>query len=155
MLMRIKVCSDCGRETVSKRYQSILAMLIAIAVLAAPAYQAAGKPGSPPKTKGSYDVTFAGELEGDGKGTVAAKSVNIHGKVTDRKTGASGNFDAVNLQMDDGRFSGSGTVFGMTVDVSGRVEDADGVTVLYPRIFCNYQINGGGNGRIVGQRKGP
>jgi hypothetical protein len=129
--------------------------VIATAILFAPARQAAGKPGSPPKTKGAYDIVFAGELTGDGNGTVAAKSVNLHGKVTDRKTGATGNLVASNLQMDDGRFSGTGTVFGATVEIDGRVEDADGVTVLVPRIMCNYQITGGGNGRIVGQRKGP
>jgi hypothetical protein len=138
-----------------KRSSSILLLIAAAAVVAAFAFEATGKPGSPPKTKGSYDIIFAGAAIGDGKGTVAAQSVNLHGKIRDAKTGATGMFHAVNLQMDDGRFSGSGTAFGNPVDVSGRVEDADGITIKVPRILCNYNIQSGGNGRIVGERKGP
>ncbi|HSV14846.1 MAG TPA: hypothetical protein VLI90_11335 [Tepidisphaeraceae bacterium] len=144
-----------GLETVLKRNRFILLMLVALAMLAGPAFQAAGKPGSPAKTKGSYDFVFAGAVEGDGHGAVAAQSVNIIGKVKDTKTGATSNFNATNLQMDNGRFSGTGTAFGVTVTVNGRVEDADGVTVLLPRVFCTYDIPGLGNGRIVGERKGP
>jgi hypothetical protein len=144
-----------GLSLVQQRNRFILLTLVALAALAGPAFQAFGKPGSPAKTKGSYDFVFAGAVMGDGHGVVAAKSVNIIGKVKDPKTGATSNFNATNLQMDDGRFSGTGTVFGTTVTVNGRVEDADGVTVLLPRIMCNYDIPGVGNGRIVGERTGP
>jgi hypothetical protein len=138
-----------------QRNQFILLTIVAVAALVGPAFEAAGKPGSPVKTKGSYDFVFAGAVMGDGHGVVAAKSVNIIGKVKDPKTGATSNFNAANLQMDDGRFSGTGTAFGVSVTVNGRVEDADGVTVLLPRIMCNFDIPGVGNGRIVGERKGP
>lgn len=115
----------------------------------------AAKP-NPPGTNGAYKIVFAGAYEGRGNAAVGAKSVTITGQVTDATTGAKGNFIASNLSLDGGRFSGSGKVMGFTLQVSGRVEAADGGLVSVPRIMCNFCTSAGGNGRIVGQKKkGP
>jgi hypothetical protein len=125
-------------------------------VLLGVATLALAKPGGPAGTQGSYDIILGGELQGDGHAVVTPKAVHVNCKVVDRRTGQKGTLKANNLTLDDGRFNGTGTVFGQTVTVSGRVEAPDGTTVKAARLMCNYAITGGGGaGRIVGQRKGP
>jgi len=133
--------------------------LIGVALCAALVFLPLGtssyaKPGGPPGSQGTYDLTFAGALTGDGHATVTPNKVNLHGKVVDA-AGNNGNLVAPNLDMNDGRFNGTGKVFGSTVNISGRVEGADGTTIKVVRILANYDVPGIGNGRIVGERKGP
>ncbi len=113
------------------------------------------KPGSPAGTKGQYELIFAGGYFGEGKATVAAsnKIAVMMGDVTEVATGATGKFKANNLALDDGHFTGTGTVLGHPVTLSGRVEAADGKYVLYTRIFCSFTDTAtGAGGRVVGKQ---
>lgn len=114
---------------------------------------ARAKPGTTPGTQGNYDIIFAGTYKGDGKAVVTPNHVNIHGKLVNPVTGATANFIANNLPLDDGRFTGSGTVFGVTITVDGRAQAADGVVIKVPRVVASYTTSAGGAGRIAGEKK--
>ena len=111
------------------------------------------RPGSAPNTHGSYDVFFAGKYTGTGHAAVGALRVTvITGKVTDINTGATGTFIANHLSTDNGHFRGSGTVLGVPMQICGRLEPADGKTILTSRILCNYVTVNADCGRAVGTK---
>ncbi len=128
-------------------------LFCALSLLCVCALPAPAKPGGPPGTNGSYTLIFAGQFTGDGHAAVGANSVAvIQGNVTDATTGATGKFKANNLALDDGHFTGTGTVMGIPVTITGRVEAADGKTILVPRIICTFSTAAGAGGRIVGEK---
>jgi len=131
----------------------MLLMVLALLALCTIGPFASAKPGAPKGTKGQYEIQFVGSYVGVGQAKVnPARVMSISGNVTDQSTGASGVFTAFNINLDDGHFSGPGTVLGIPVTVSGRVEAGDGKTVLVPRIICNFTTTGGVCGRIVGNQ---
>jgi hypothetical protein len=61
----------------------------------------------------------------------------------------------VNLKLENGRFAGTGTIFGKTMSISGRIDPAAGQGP--PRAACIQATFSAGNdhgGRIVGFRRG-
>jgi hypothetical protein len=131
-------------------FQTILIAVLALGVWVTPAL---AKPGGPNGTQGLYSIVFAGGFTGEGHATVnKLKVAQIHGKVTDAATGATGFFKADNLDLDNGHFTGTGTVMGVQVTISGRVESPDGKIVLTPRITCTFTTTSGVGGRICGQK---
>lgn len=122
---------------------------MAVCALVSSAFAA---PGGPTGTNGSYTLIFAGGFTGDGHAAVGGNQVaTIDGNVTDAATGVTGTFKAVNLNLDNGHFTGTGTVMGVAVTVSGRVEAADGKVVLVPRLCCTFSTGSKG-GRIFGEK---
>jgi len=131
-------------------YILTLGLALSLIALVSPVFAA---PGGPTGTNGSYKIVFAGGYVGEGNAAVGTKGVTlINGTVTDVATGVTGKFQATNLATDDGGFVGTGTVMGIPVTISGRVESADGKIVLVPRMCCTFSTGAGNGGRIIGHK---
>lgn len=108
---------------------------------------------SQPTLSGAYDVTVKGSFTGKGTIAVGAKSVTIVLQVTN-DAGATGHLTAANLTLTNGRFSGTATVLGTAVTISGRIDAADSKG---PVRAASLQATFSGDnvgGRIVGTRRG-
>jgi hypothetical protein len=133
----------------------ILIALVALALLwpplASPSDERRFDPGAaPPRVNGAYKVSFAGPGVGSGRAVVNPNRVKIDGTLTD----AQGNetaFDAPDLEMDRStyRFKGTGTLGGVALTVSGRV-DPDDKTLKKCRLVATFTTIDGRAGRIAG-----
>ena len=131
--------------------------LISACVLAAIFVGVSGtsaRPGTPRGTQGPYKMIFGGAYVGEGRAVVTAsnKIAILIGNVTEVATGATGQFRANNLPLDDGHFTGVGTVLGQPVTLCGRAEAADGKIVVVSRIMCSFVTASGAGGRAVGSK---
>ena len=106
----------------------IVAAMVVVAGIAA---------GGQPPAQGSYDVTFAGALTGEGKATVSAQNVMINAWVTD-SSGAKIHVVAPGLARNGNYFSGTVTVGSLTIDITGRLDPSDSA-VKESRLSCIFQ----------------
>lgn len=139
------------RQTVNPFVRfNFIAFFCVTLLAAAPSF---AKPGPLPGTNGAYNVVFAGDYVGVGKAVAGAKSVKINANVKDDKTGAIVHFHVNNLDLEDGRFHGTGDIDGVVVNVSGRIEAPDGNLVVRARILISFVSADGKTGRICGEKK--
>ena len=101
------------------------------------------------KIRGLYNLEFRGYLTGQGSATVDAQNVSITGTLKD-PSGNALNFTASPLKLENGRFSGSASIQGSHVDLSGRIDPPDEI-VKSPRLVCTYSMGAGKSGRIAGE----
>ena len=108
---------------------------------------------APPRINGRYALTFAGDGTGSGDAVVTPKSVRITGTLTDDACNKI-SFSAPGLDIDSStyRFTGTGTLGGNTVTVSGRL-DADDKSIRKCRIVATFLASDGAAGRIAGEHK--
>lgn len=120
-----------------------LSLIVNVAIAAPPSHVA-----------GSYEVTVKGSFTGKGTIAVGAKSVTIVLQVQN-EAGAKGQLIASNLALENGRFSGKGTVLGVAMTISGRVDlpDPQG-TLKVAWIQATFSTDANAGGRIVGTRRG-
>jgi hypothetical protein len=128
-------------------------VLILLAIAAVAPAIAAAAPGPPPKTTGAYDVNVRGYYTGTGHAAVGAKSITITVRVKD-EAGNAGNLVVPSLRIEDGRFSGTGTIMGKPVTLSGRIDAPDGEVVKAARLTCTLGTLDGKHARVVGSKKG-
>jgi len=136
-----------------RRTRTLLQVVLALCLLLNAAVQAALS-AAPPDVTGAYEVIVKGAVTGNGTIAVGAKSVTINLKVTNG-AGESGHLIAANVKMENGRFAGTGTVFGKAMSISGRIDPAE--SQGQPRAACIQATFSAGEdlgGRIVGFRRG-
>src|SRR5438067_11149097 len=111
---------------------AVKAMILGLAVainLIAPAPRVLAAPGKPPPKpappvvpNAGYEATVAGCYTGTGKATTGGGKVSINAAVTD-DNGAKGDLTITDLKVDDKlHFNGTGTAFGKTIKVTGRLD---------------------------------
>lgn len=127
---------------------STCAAFAAVVLLLASTVQAA-----PHDWLGAYETTVKGDCKGKGVIAIGAKSLNINLHV-ETEAGEKGELKA-KVELKDGRFTGKGTVMGVEMTISGRIEgsDTDG-TVKEARIQATFVAVNGMSGRLVGVRRG-
>lgn len=130
------------------------AILAALTLLTTAAVIAHAKPGPrKPEFVGNYDITFEGEWTGTGKAKVSTSDVSINEQIPD-STGKKVHIKSGKLLLEDGRFSGDGTIDGVAVTFMGRVEEA--LAGSTPRITGQISDRAGRKyGRFAGTKKGP
>ena len=103
--------------------------------------------------QGSYEVTIKGSFTGKGTIAVGAKSVTITLQVQN-DAGTKGHLIAPNLKLENGRFSGKGTVLGVAMTISGRIDLPDPQGPLkVASIQATFSTDVNTGGRIVGTRR--
>ena len=75
--------------------------------------------------QGRYVIRIAGYYSGSGTGDASTEGIKISATVTD-PAGRRYAFQAKNLQVLDDRFSGTGSLDGVTVQIDGRLDPRDG-----------------------------
>ena len=98
---------------------------------------------------GSYKVQFGGYAKGSGSASVGPANLTITGTVTS-EGGKKQNFQAT-LTLENNRFFGDGTLDGVPVSVSGRVDPPD-ATLKVGRLSGLYRTVDGQVGRISGSQ---
>jgi len=121
-------------------------------LLAALAATTLGKPGSRPGTEGDYAMTFYGDLHGTGNAKINPTLLKLTAKL-ESTTGTGGTL-FVKIHLDNGRFSGQGTLGGQPVDVSGRVDGPEGGIVTVARLSIIVRTPDGRVGRGFGELAG-
>ena len=108
-----------------KLARSTLATPIAVLVLLWSSVAIAGKPPhndpADPKIQGSHAIVVSGDFKGTGKMEISDRKVEIECEVTDAG-GKKLELKGENLTFADGRFNGTGTIQGVSFDISGRVD---------------------------------
>ncbi|MDB5326304.1 MAG: hypothetical protein JWM57_1873 [Phycisphaerales bacterium] len=109
--------------------------------------------GSRPGTKGTYDVSFAGSFRGVGTATITRTHVALAADL-EGNPGNGGKLVA-KLAINDGRFDGSGTVDGQSVEVSGRVDAPEGGIAKVARVAVTFRTQDGRVARGFGELRVP
>jgi hypothetical protein len=146
------------KETRAHRLESardsLLAVLAAGLLLWAASVTLRTPATPPPRVYGVYTLTLAdaGGGGGTGKAIITPRMVKIDGTVVDGQ-GNSVDFSAAKLDMDMSsyRFRGTGSLGGVAVTVSGRI-DANDKTLKKCRVTATYLTADGKSGRIVGRK---
>ncbi|MEX2214879.1 MAG: hypothetical protein WD768_12160 [Phycisphaeraceae bacterium] len=135
------------------RYSSRLGAYCFLAITLLPALVAVSAPEAP-AIAGAYDVTVKGSFTGKGTIAIGSGSVTIILQVKN-SAGSTGQLMAANLTLDNGRFSGVGTVLGTRMTVSGRIDAADPKgPVRAATLQATFSTDADEGGRIVGIRRG-
>ncbi|MFT3786041.1 MAG: hypothetical protein QM770_07730 [Tepidisphaeraceae bacterium] len=101
---------------------------------------------------GSYKLRIAGELEGDGNASVGSSRMTLNCQLQDG-AGNEGHLVLSNVVLASGRFTGTGSVFGETATVSGRVDAS--VNGSAPRILATLHLAPSNRvARLTGARRG-
>lgn len=103
---------------------------------------------------GAYLVSVKGSHSGKGNIAVGDTTVTINIEVKN-SAGTPGQLIASNVKLVKGRFTGNGTVMGVPMTISGRIDPADKQGPLRAfTIQATFCTGTGDGGRIVGTRKG-
>jgi hypothetical protein len=102
----------------------ILRLILLIALMSACAQVSSAKKPNPNTFVGTFTVNIRGYWNGQGAATVTATTVQIQATLTD-EGGNVGTLSTAALTVTDGHFTGTGTVFGIPMTISGRVEAKD------------------------------
>jgi hypothetical protein len=107
----------------------------------------------PPPTEilGSYVVEVRGALVGSGHAAVGASAVTINAQVRD-DSGNTGMLIAPGLTLRGYRFSGSGSLAGLPVRITGRI-DPPGQSLKTARMVCTLDTSRNCHARVVGGKK--
>ncbi|MGC4031148.1 MAG: hypothetical protein QM754_05295 [Tepidisphaeraceae bacterium] len=133
-----------SRRPGSAALQVLLVGILAVGTIAH------AKSGSRPGTKGTYAVKFHGSFAGEASAKVNPDHVALSGDLHDAN-GATVTLDAKKLKLDDSRFSGTGTVNGQSVDITGRVDAAEGGVLKIARIVITVNGDNGQFARAIGE----
>ncbi|MDB5327075.1 MAG: hypothetical protein JWM57_2644 [Phycisphaerales bacterium] len=136
-----------GRASIISAGRTAGVLSLALLMLCA---TAVAKPGSRPGTKGKYDLVFYGSFKGTGTAKINPAHLTLDADLTS-DTGPAGKLDVPKLQIDDGRFNGTGTLGGQPVDVSGRVDAPEGGIVKIARISVTLRTPDGRVSRGFGE----
>ena len=128
-------------------FVAMLVMALAIAAVA-PSW---GDPPAAPSAA-TYDLKIAGYVKGKGTGEYSGSTLSLSATVED-ENGNKGDFTATSLTIDaKSHFEGTGTVFGKTMKISGRLDDPKpGDTQLKARrVVGTFKTSDSHYGRIAG-----
>lgn len=130
------------------------AIIFAMALVLLPGVPLHAKPGGRPGTAGTYRLQARGDYTGEVDGKITPNAFMIpSGNLTD----AEGNqikFKLKQLEIENGRFSGTDTINGQAVEVFGRVDGAEGGVVGTPRLIVTVRFADGSLVRLFGERTG-
>ena len=144
---RYRLHKPMGRASIiSTGRQGTLLVLALLMVCAT----ADAKPGSRPGTKGKYDMVFYGSFKGTGQAKINPAHLTLDADLTS-DTGPAGKLSVPKMQVNDGRFDGTGTLGGQPVDVSGRVDAPEGGIVKVARISVTLRTPDGRVSRGFGE----
>jgi hypothetical protein len=108
------------------------------------------------KTTGEYTLTLAGHYTGKGSASVSDKAIKMSGSIY-LASGATATFNFPSLKITDDRFSGTGTVNGISCTIDGRVDLPDAKDqetnddqALTGRIAATLRDNNGKVARLIG-----
>jgi hypothetical protein len=117
-----------------------------------------GKGNGPTKrVRGRYIVTIGGHYAGTGEAHATANGIKISARVKD-PDGREYTLSARSLEVVNDRFSGTGSLSGMDVDIDGRVDPQDkrGEEVLKKgRITFTFRASNGKHARGAGDQRDP
>lgn len=102
----------------------VLRLMLLLAVVGTCAEVSSAKKPNPNTYVGGFTVYVRGYWTGQGKATVTQTTVQIQATVTD-ESGNVGTLNTAALNIVDGHFTGTGTVFGLPLVINGRVEAKD------------------------------
>ena len=112
-----------------------------------------GNGNSPPDTiTGSYQATARGSYQGEARVIVSSQSVDVHLRLENTESGVSGTVELTRLPLKRNHFRGTGSLSGLTVTVSGRVDAPDGRVVTKARVLGTIKVSDGRHGRFAGER---
>src|SRR5437763_1417869 len=137
----------CPRRTLMQRGRRTIPLATLIASITAILCLGGGT-----NFNGSYKITFAGALTGDGNAAVGANNVNINAPQLKDAYGNDAHLIAPGLDLTNGRFNGTGTFNGQTCQISGRVEAPDNQTLFVARFSALITLADGPHGRAIGSR---
>ncbi|HSI32314.1 MAG: hypothetical protein ACAI43_09640 [Phycisphaerae bacterium] len=135
------------------KFTVIGAMLVSLSSDAAP-----GPKKPRPRSKdGSYTLTVAGAVKGNGNGTVTGNELKIDADVV-TEGGAKGTMTAT-LKLSNNHFDGPGTVMGQPATFKGRVDQPPADTTERElkgvRLTCTFKTASGEYGRVIGNLPAP
>lgn len=149
----------------TRHLQSACRMLLA-AALVLPAMPVSADNGNDPptaasrrpssKVRGLYIVRIAGYYSGSGEARASSTGIKISARLKDPR-GKEHNFQARNLEIEDDRFTGTGTLGTMEVKIDGRLDAQDrrGNGVLKKgRLTFTFSANGH-HSRGAGDQREP
>lgn len=139
--------------------------MLAIALVLPTAAVAADNGKSPPpaasrrpsgKVRGLYIVRIAGYYAGSGEARASSTGIKISARLRDPR-GREYNFQARNLEIEDDRFTGTGTLGSMEVKIDGRLDAQDGRgngVLKKGRLIFTFRANGH-HSRGAGDQRQP
>jgi hypothetical protein len=126
-------------------------MMAATVFGAGPVRLYAGNAAADAPPDAAYSISIAGSVTGNGTAALSGGKLSITATVTGT-TGAKGTLSITDLAISKGRYTGSGTVLGQSLTISGRLDDIPpgDAQVKTQRLVGTFTIADGTHGRVAG-----